>query len=332
MLEQEGKMAAKQAWTPQQRAVEEVLFQNEAVSLCLLVNRRVHTMRVVDFRAGPSNAKRQCVLSLAKREGVEKVYTLVERDEVATWVKMGFTKEGNIPGFYKRSDAFILGYSATAAAARSRVMPAQSEMRLAVGDREAREPREPREPRDRGDELDEAHALAERTLAAAKRQAKELADRPMPSAKVAPLGESEARKAMATMLREGRALTAFEPFGRDVTRTFSLVTARGGFELVASTESQSCFGNVFLELLTSPRNDAERLCTVSALRALCDRLNNEDVVSCFGLGPSDDVMLGSAYVANGFRRTGLIEGHLIIGGERKDAILWSRKLANPIDD
>lgn len=104
-------MAAKE-WSSQQKAVkaaDEIFFQNEAVSLCLLVNRRTRVMRVIDFRAGPSSAKRLFVLSLAQREGVEKVYTLVERDEVQTWLKLGFTKEGNIPGFYKRSDAFMLG-------------------------------------------------------------------------------------------------------------------------------------------------------------------------------------------------------------------------------
>ena len=46
-------MAAK-AWGTQQKAVDEVFFQNEAVSLCLLVNRRARTMRVIDFRAGPT--------------------------------------------------------------------------------------------------------------------------------------------------------------------------------------------------------------------------------------------------------------------------------------
>ena len=105
--EQGGFAMAAKAWSTQQKPVEEIFFQNDAVSLCLLIHRRSKTMRVIDFRAGPSNAKRMFVLSLAQREGVEKVYTLVERDEVATWVKLGFAKEGNIPGFYKRSDAFI---------------------------------------------------------------------------------------------------------------------------------------------------------------------------------------------------------------------------------
>ena len=77
-------------------------------------------MRVIDFRAGPTHAKRLFVLSLAQREGVSKVYTLVERDEVQTWMKLGFAKEGNIPGFYKRSDAFLLGCSAAPGRAPAR--------------------------------------------------------------------------------------------------------------------------------------------------------------------------------------------------------------------
>src|SRR5580704_6989126 len=132
-----GEMAAK-VWGTQQRAVEEIFFQNEAVSLCLLVNRRARTMRVVDFRAGPNPAKRLFVLSLAQREGVAKIHTLVERDEVQSWVKLGFAKEGTIPGFYKRSDAFILGCSASASlnpgkpdeTADADDVPGQSEMRM----------------------------------------------------------------------------------------------------------------------------------------------------------------------------------------------------------
>ena len=112
-------MAVK-AWGVQQKPVDEIFFRNEAVSLCLLVNRRARTMRIVDFRAGPNPAKRLFVLSLAQREGVSKIYTLVERDEVQTWTKLGFAKEGTIPGFYKRSDAFFLGCAAAGGAGRWR--------------------------------------------------------------------------------------------------------------------------------------------------------------------------------------------------------------------
>lgn len=301
------------------RGVEEMFVQNDAVSLCLLLNRRTKTMRVIDFRAGPSHAKRLFVLKLAKREGIEKVYTLVERDEVSTWVKLGFAKEANIAGFYKRSDAFILGCSVDAAAAHD-------SLHVPLGLEEDEDPM-PAEP-------SAAHDFAEKTLVHAKKHAKELADRPLPVTKVAIVRETDAavKKIVEKAIKSGRALTAFEAFGRDVERRFFHLTSRGAFELVASTESQSCFGNSFLELLTGPKTEAERLATVAALRALCDKLLAEGVVSCFAVAPSDDVALATAFVFNGFRRTGLLQNHVTVGGERKDAIVFSRKLANPTDE
>ncbi|MBX3197754.1 MAG: hypothetical protein KF894_06390 [Labilithrix sp.] len=294
--------------------IEERFVQNDAVSLCLLINRRAKTMRVIDFRAGPSHAKRIFVLNLAKREGIEKVYTLVERDELSTWVKLGFSKEANIPGFYKRSDAFLLGTSAESALTESDLHA------TADDDDDALE-----------DEPSPAHDRMEKTLAQAKKQVKALLDRQLPPAKLAQVKEAEIQKTLEKELRGGRALTAFEPFGRDVERRYFQLTARSGFELVASTESQSCFGNAFLELLTAPSTEHERLATISALRTICDKLLAEGVVSCFSLAPSDDVALATAFVFNGFRRTGLLVDHMLVGGKRKDAIVWSRKLANPTE-
>jgi len=316
-------MAARAWGSREQKATDEIFFSNDAVSLCLLVHRRAKTMRVIDFRAGPSNRKRQLVLKLAQREGVEKVYTLVERDEVGTWTKLGFTKEGNIPGFYKRSDAFLLGCSADA--------PIQSETRISIGSPLVPPPAEEEDEEidDTPEEPSAAHERAEKTVTQAKKIAKELADKPLPIARVAVAKEADVRKAADKAVRAGRALTTFEPFGRDVVRSWYTVTARGGFELHASVESQACFGNAFLELLTGPRNEAEKLATVSAVRALCEELTEAGVVSCFSLTPSDDPVLGAAFAFSGFRRTGLLKSHLVVGGERKDAIIWSRKLANP---
>jgi hypothetical protein len=317
-------MAAKALSAPQKaaKAVGEVFFQNEAVSLCLLINRRARTMRVIDFRAGPSPAKRTLVQSLAQREGVEKIYTLVERDEVQTWLKLGFAKEGNIPGFYKRSDAFLLGSPVRGRGRASSVeVPLESETRLVAAD-----PVTPGSP-----PLTPGQIAMERTIVAGKRLLKELGERPA-AAKVTDIDEVEARKAVAAAMRSGRALTAFEPFGRDVERRYFAVSLRGGFQLVASTESQACFGNTYLELLVAPRTDAERVHTAMALRALCDKLLANGVVSCFSLAPSNDVALAAAFLHNGFRRTGLLVDHLVVGTTRRDAILWSRKLANPADE
>jgi hypothetical protein len=176
-----------------------------------------------------------------------------------------------------------------------------------------------------------AQERMERTILTAKKHLKDF-DKAIPVAKVGQIAEAESRKAVAAALRSGRALTAFEPFGRDAVRRYFVATARGGFELHASTETQGCFGNAYLELLQAPRTDAEKLATIGALKAFCDRLMGEDVVSCFSLAPSDDLAMATAFLHNGFRRTGLLHEHLVVGDERKDAILWSRKLANPSDD
>ena len=176
-----------------------------------------------------------------------------------------------------------------------------------------------------------AHELMERTIATAKKGLRDFPVKSIPQAKVAFVNEVGARKAVAAALKAGRALTGFEPFGRDGARRYLTATSRGAFELHASIESQACFGNAFLELLQAPGTEAEKLATTGALAAICERLLAEEVVSCFSLAPSDDVALAKAFLHNGFRRTGLLAEHLVVGGARKDAILWARKLANPVD-
>jgi hypothetical protein len=291
----------------------------------MLIHRRARTMRVVDFRAGPTRAKRLFVMSIARREGVRKVFTLVERDEVQTWHKLGFAKEGSIPCFYKRSDALILGCSVppdskAASDAERRGVPFQSETRIAVA-----------EPVSVDRPAAASHERMENTIAAGKRGLKDFADRRTP-AKATTITESDARRLVVSAQRSGRALTAFDLFGRDVERRYFGVSVRGGFEIVASVESQSCFGNTFLELLEGPRTDAEKVATSAAVRSLCDKLLAEEMVSCFSLAPSDDANLASVFLHNGFRRTGLLLDHLVVPGGRKDAIVWSRKLAVPSDE
>src|SRR5688572_16344099 len=89
--------------------LEELHFRSDNAFLCLLLNRRNKFIRVIDFRAGALPAKRLFIQSIAKREGVEKVITLVEKDEVSSWTRVGFVREGTIPGFYKRSDGHLVG-------------------------------------------------------------------------------------------------------------------------------------------------------------------------------------------------------------------------------
>src|SRR5262245_43048162 len=172
-------MAAKNWTNTANSGVDELLFQNDTVSLCLLVNRRHATLRVIDFRAGPTVAKRNFVIAAAKREGVEKVFTLVERDEVSTWTHLGFTREGCIPSFYKRSDAWILG------AVVANVTPLQGDPRMQLADD------------DDDDFVEEtpstspAATLAERTIARAKRMLKSSPDKALPKMTMAKAREAD---------------------------------------------------------------------------------------------------------------------------------------------
>ncbi len=289
---------------------DEVFFHNSGVSLCLLVNRRARTLRVIDFRSGPNPAKRIFVMSLARREGVDRVYTLVERDECGTWARMGFAREGSIPGFYKRSDAFVLG-ALVSADETTKQDPEQSGLRPVLSEI--------------------VDAESERIYQHAKKLVKEREAEPALVVKVQPSREADSLKAITTAVRAGRALTGFEPFGRDVTRVSYVATARGGLSLHASVELQTCFNNALLELLTAPRTAKEIALATITVQKLCEDLFEREVVGCFALSPVRDLDLASVFVANGFRRTGVMRNHLLLGKERLDAFLWSRKLAQPSD-
>jgi hypothetical protein len=317
---------------------EEIFVRNDAVSLCLLLNRRARTMRVIDFRAGASPAKKLFVQSIARRERIDKVVVLVERDECSTWARLGFVREGNIPGFYKRSDAFIMGSiipAPTAAAPTPTVV--NTKARLAESGVFSVS-RHTLYTNDDDNDLEEEapppaqSAVAEKTVTHARKIAKELATLPVMSVKLAPISSAEAQKRVAQASKEHRALTGFESFGRDVTRDDVVVSGKGMTDLVIGAEIQRCYGNAFLEVLTAPRDDRERGFLLAALRAMCERLVASEIVCAFGLVPVDDVKMSTAFAANGFRRTGLLRQHLRLRGERVDAILWSKKLANPQDE
>jgi hypothetical protein len=218
---------------------------------------------------------------------------------------MGFEKEGSIPGFYKRSDAYILGM----------------EM-------------EPIEPRESGTRIrikaaDASADRGERAYQAARRMVRSRAPESLPKVNSAHARPQDSEKAFANAISSGRALTGLESFGRDVEKHEILCTARGGFSLLVGVESQPCFDNAFLEALAAPRGDKETWLTAAALNKICDELKAQEIVSVFAVSPADSVELSAAWIAAGFRRTGRLPGHLMVRGQRTEAFLWSRRLCEP---
>jgi hypothetical protein len=285
---------------------EQILFENSKVSLCLLLNRHARMLRIFDFRAGADPTKRGYVLSIAQREGVERVFTVVERDEVAVWVRLGFEREGTIPGFFKRSDAYVLGAGVPAALG--------AELPPRAADKES------------------AETLAEKTHQEAKRLAREMGAPSVRAIRLQIAPDAIVKRAVASAVRSGKALTRFDSFGRDVVRTEYQFTARGGFSLIASVERQPSFDNSFVEILTAPRTERDAALTHAALHQVCQRLAREGTVASFGVSPVDDPVLGAIWIANGFRRTGTLSDHLLVGSRRRSAFLWTQKLGQPRDD
>jgi len=163
---------------------------------------------------------------------------------------------------------------------------------------------------------------------AAKKAAKDMPEK-IRGASVQEVDPSDAESARDQAYKKGLAVNTFDDFGRDAERFHMSCSLRRSKANFLSAEYQDCFGHSLVETLRSPTTDNEVLALTAGLYGLCDELKERGIISAFGFAPSDDLALGTAYVAAGFRKTGLLAGGILVGDERKDAILWSRKLMNP---
>lgn len=293
--------AAASKRAPKKPTVEELYFRSDSAYLCLLLNRRTRFIRVIDFRAGALPAKRLYIQSVATQENVEKVITLVEKDEVSSWTRVGFVREGTIPGFYKRSDGHLCG--------------------CVIGDKTA------------SVEVSDASAkLTERTINAAKKAAKDIPEK-IKGATVRAATEKEALAARDAAWKKNPAFGSFDMFGRDAERIYFDSSLRRSKTNYVSAEFQDCFGHALVEVLRLPTSENETLAVIAALRTLASNLQERGIVAMFAFAPNDNVEISTAFVAAGYRKTGLLAQAILDSeGGRKDAILWSHKFASANGD
>ncbi|MFO0695808.1 MAG: hypothetical protein U0230_19760 [Polyangiales bacterium] len=294
------KARAKAPSLPEKPVVEELKFRSENAYLCLLVNRRNKLVRVIDFRAGALPAKRLFIQSVAKQEDIQKVITLVEKDEVSSWTRVGFVREGTIPGFYKRSDGHLCG--------------------CVVGDKTA------------SIEVTEAtQRLAEKTINAARKGQKDVPEK-IKGATAEEIDEESALELRDAAVAKNKQYEAFDAFGRDAARLYYKVTMKGAKDNVISAEYQDCFGHALIEILHYPDTEKDVLATTHGVRELGENLKERGIVAAFAFAAVDDVPMATVFTGAGYRKTGLLALGVQSGKERKDAILWTRKLANPGGD
>ena len=304
--ENRGKVIRDMSWVRATRTkkrsptVEEFHFRSDNPFLCLLLNRRTRSIRLIDFRVGAHPAKRMYVQAVAQREGIEKVIILVEKQEVSAWTRVGFVREGTVPGFYKNSDGYLVG--------------------CVINDKTA------------SIEVSNAgQKLAEQTVGAAKREAEDI-KQVLHGIRVKATSEKRALTARDLVWdRNVDALGTFDNFGRDATRLFVESVPKKGRTNFLSAEFQDCFSHSLVEVLKLPKTDAEVLGVVAGLRAVNEELIRRNIVSAFAFAPSNHIGLGTAFIAAGYRKTGLLANGVVAGGKRSDAILWTRRLIDPRD-
>lgn len=280
--------------------VEELHFRSEQVYVCLVVNRRHKSARIVDFLAGNFPQKQAAIHQIAVREGIERVFTLVEREESTGWAKVGYAREGSIPGYYKRSDAYVMGHLIH----NPPKVNADGALIAPVADL----------------------AKAEKAINAAKKVKEFIAPK---GAKTVVMSDRELADLRAAS--KGKKSFAFfdDRFGRTGARVH--VVANPGkssvktAEQIVSAEVQECFGNAFVQIAATPASEIEARMLVAALNGLVDQLKNREVASTFAFAPVSDSLVSAAMLAAGFRKTGLLAQHLIVGDKRADTILWTRK-------
>jgi hypothetical protein len=301
MATAKAKVASAKKRTKKKPTVEELYFRSDSAYLCLLLNRRTRCIRVIDFRAGALPAKRLYIQSVATQESVDKVITLVEKDEVSSWTRVGFVREGTIPGFYKRSDGHLCG--------------------CVIGDKTASV-----------EVSDASEKLTDKTINAAKKAAKDIPEK-IRGASVRKANEKDALSARDVAWRKNPALGSFDMFGRDAKRIYYEASVKRSKANFLSAEFQDCFGHALIEVLRPPTTENETLAIASGLTALGDDLQERGIVAAFSFAPNDNVELSTAFVAAGYRKTGLLAQGILDGvAGRKDAILWTRKLANPLGE
>lgn len=280
--------------------VEEIHHRDSQVYICLVVNRRHKSARIVDFLAGNFPQKQAAIQALSVREGIERVYTLVEREESTGWAKAGYAREGSIPGYYKRSDAHVMGHLV----------------------------HQPPKVDDEGNLIaPTADAVrAEKLINQAKKLRDGLAAVRGAKTELMDVRQLDALR-NAFKGKKGAPPPLDDCFGRTGTRVHMVARdPKKAVEQFVAAEVQDCFGNAYLQLGSVPTAEGDARLTVTLLQSIAEELKGREVASAFTYAPVHDTLLGAALLGAGFKKTGLLAKHLIASGKRADSVLWTKKL------
>jgi hypothetical protein len=298
------------------RLVERVV-RNDDIYCSLLFDHDSRTLRVVDFFGGNFKIKQNYLDQVLIDEGMRKVFTLIELAEVAGWRRIGYLREGTIPGYYKRSDAHIMSriYDEDWSGSPGREAIDQRSSFLAGvaagGNELAAQPVGAIES-----ELAESPAARAAIRAElARLRAKSTHNKRAPGKRARP----------APVPRGASPL--FRQFNRNTECYYWIAQHRRTKQRnVFGVEYQDCFCNAKINMYFTPDTRTGRTVARKGLGDFVDWLDALGAVAIFALVRADDLEQNTIYAAAGFQNAGWLSRQLLTNGSAVDQVLWTRKL------
>ncbi|MCU0664320.1 MAG: hypothetical protein MUC50_18575 [Myxococcota bacterium] len=302
------------------KSLSERMVRNDDIFCSLLFDSGSRTLRVVDFRGGNFQNKHSYLERVLMSEGMRKIFTLIERDDMTGWQRVGYQKEGTIPGYYKRSDAYIM----------SRVYDQDYD----PDERRTEEnPELLVEVKGLAKDLSDIKASGtkaeegsvEEVIAAIRAEVDRLSD------KAKALSAKKSAKGVNPLRGLGDDLDDMPPifnqFSREVEDHYFILSNKRSKQInVVGAEYQDCFGNAKIDYYFPTPTKVEQSLVKEGLGEVMTKLTDSGVVSLFSLVRVDDPVRSAIYLASGFRNTGLLARQLLTPEGAVDQLLWTRKL------
>jgi hypothetical protein len=245
-------------------------------------------MRFMDYRVGNYAEKRAVLDEAARKLGLRKAFTLVEKQDSQNWRSAGFSREGVYPTFFRTADAYTMS-------------------RLYAADGAPLPPVPPLKP-----SSDELTSFPGRRL------------RKPDGLKLEPVRDERSRTSLfAGMNGQLRAV----PFGRLSTPDLIIHARTRKLEGWACAEINDSFGHATLGFAPPPAGEPDLVLSAYAGNSLVGALHEQGVNNVYGLSPVNDRWSNELFAGLGFKVTGRLADHLRAGDGYVTTLIWHRRLA-----
>lgn len=260
------------------------------MNMRFIINHAHAHMRIMDYRVGNYPGKRDELDDMVRREGLRKVFTLVEKQDSQNWRSVGFFREGVYPSFFRTADAYAM----------SRLYD------------------------DDGNPLEHTNTLKAQPEECTTFPGRKL--RKPDGLKVELVRDQRYREKIVTGFNgELRSL----PFGRAEAPDLVLHAASRKKECWALAEIDDSFGHAMVSFVPPPQSDDELTLCAYASNHLVETLVEKKVNNLFGLSPAGDRWSNELFAGLGFKVTGRLAEHLKISEGFSTALIWHLRLGRP---